>query len=1114
MSGDSNYSLLIKRLDQFIRKYYVNKALKGLLFFVTLSVALFLFYSFIEHQLYLSKVGRKAMFFSYILVALGSLTYWVLWPLANYFRLGSVISHDKAASIIGTHFNGVQDKLLNILQLKRNSTGDQSALIEASINQKAQEISPVPFKKAIDLNKNKKYLKYALPPLLLLIFILFAAPSLITDSTYRIINNNKEFEREAPFHLNISNENLEVVQFSDYTLSVAVDGEQLPNELFINVDNYDYRLTRMSPTEFTYTFANVREDMDFTVYSGKYASVDKTLKVLPKPQMVNFDLILDYPGYTQRQDETIFNSGDITVPIGTKVSWRFNTAATDEMSIQFEAADKVALDKPSNTAFAYDKRIIKDESYKVYMANQYVAQADSLSFFIRSIADERPDISIDFIQDSLEKSIYYFVGTASDDYGLTKLQLVYNITDDLGSNIRAEVKPIAITPSAQLDFDHILDINEINLKPGEKINYYFEVWDNDRVNGSKSARSSVMSFRQKSIEEVKEEEQLQEEEIKDKLDDSIKEAKEIQEELRKLREKLLQKEQPDWQDKKQLEKLMKRQEQLQNQMQEAKSANEKNLENQQEFMNTSPEMQEKQQRIQELFEEVVNEEMKDLMKEIEELMEELGKEQSIQKMEEFKMNEETMQKEMERLSELYKQLEVEKEMNEAMDDLDKLAEELDKLSEETKKEETPQEELDKKQEEINKEFEELSEKMDELMEKNDDLEFPKDIPDDAPEQMEDIEEDLEESKEEINEGENQKAASKQKQASEKMKKMSAQMKSEMMEGQSEQMQEDIETLRQLLENLMTLSFDQEGLVNSINRTTVNTPRYTALLQDQMRIKDDFKVVEDTLQALSKRQPDIETFVLEKVSEIKYNLTGSLTELEERKKPEANQSQRTTMTNMNDLALMLSESMEQMQQQMAGMMSGSQMCQNPGQKPGQKPGDKPGSKPGDKISEGQEKMSEELKKLTENMKNGKGNGAKDFAGAAARQAALRKALEKLQQEQQESGQGPSGQLQKIIDEMDKQEVDLVNKRLDNEMLQRQQDIMTRLLEAENAQKEREYDEKRKSKEGENIKRELPPSLEEYIKERKAQLEEYKYVSPEMKPHYKKLVDEYYKKLKRA
>jgi hypothetical protein len=253
-----------------------------------------------------------------------------------------------------------------------------------------------------------------------------------------------------------------------------------------------------------------------------------------------------------------------------------------------------------------------------------------------------------------------------------------------------------------------------------------------------------------------------------------------------------------------------------------------------------------------------------------------------------------------------------------------------------------------------------------------------------------------------------------------------------------------------------------------------------------------------------------------VSEIKHDLTGSLVQLEDRKKPEANQSQRTTMKNLNDLALMLSESMEKMQQQMAGMMAGNQMCQNPGNKPGGK--GKTGKVPSDKISEGQEKMSEQLQKMMEQQKGkgkgGQGNSAKDFAEAAARQAALRKALQDRAKEQQEQGQGASDQLQQIMDEMNKQEVDLVNKRLDGEMLARQQEILTRLLEAENAQKERELDNKRKSENGENIKREFPPSIEEYIQKRKALLEQYKYASPEMKPHYKKLVDEYYKKLKRA
>ena len=37
----------------------------------------------------------------------------------QYFRLGQLISHEQAANIIGSHFNNVGDKLLNILQLKQ-----------------------------------------------------------------------------------------------------------------------------------------------------------------------------------------------------------------------------------------------------------------------------------------------------------------------------------------------------------------------------------------------------------------------------------------------------------------------------------------------------------------------------------------------------------------------------------------------------------------------------------------------------------------------------------------------------------------------------------------------------------------------------------------------------------------------------------------------------------------------------------------------------------------------------------------------------------------------------------------------------------------------------------
>ena len=209
MAAQTNYQLLIQKLDQFIRKYYVNKLIRGFLYSVGFVLLMFLVVDLLIYYNDLGTSTRTALFFSFVGISLLAVAYWVFLPLLNYFRLGKVISHEQAASIIGDHFTDVKDKLLNILQLKQQSEmSSNNGLILASIDQKSEEIKLVPFKSAINLSHNKKYLRYALPPLLLLVIILFAAPSLITDGTERLINYGVEFVRPAPFKFVLENEAL------------------------------------------------------------------------------------------------------------------------------------------------------------------------------------------------------------------------------------------------------------------------------------------------------------------------------------------------------------------------------------------------------------------------------------------------------------------------------------------------------------------------------------------------------------------------------------------------------------------------------------------------------------------------------------------------------------------------------------------------------------------------------------------------------------------------------------------------------------------------------------------------------------------------------------------
>lgn len=1102
-----NYQLLIRKLDEFIRKYYLNQLIRGSLYSLAIILALFLGLNFLEHYFYFSSSVRAVLFFSFLGISLGALGYWVASPLVHYFRLGKVISHEQAALIIGQHFTDVRDKLLNILQLKNQAdTAAQKELILASINQKSESIKLVPFKNAIDLSNNRKYLKYALPPLLLLLLVFLMAPSLITESTNRLINIGEEFERPAPYRFVLNEDNLNVVQFDDYSLEVKVDGAELPDQVFIEIDNYQYKLTKEAPDRFSYLFSNVQKDMPFRLYSGRVQSKPYVLEVLRKPSIVSFDVELDFPAYTQRKDEIRSNTGDMVVPIGTEVKWFFQVENADALLAHFSSDQKLTeLKRASEKSFTFQRRAMRDELYKLFISNQYLPNADSVGYSISIIPDEYPTISVEKFEDSTQNMLYYFVGEASDDYGLMGLSFNYRIARYQAEQEALQSVKLRQPEGKAVQYAYTWDLNSIDLRPGDQITYYFEVFDNDGVNGNKSSRTNLMVYAKPTVEEFEKMTEENSNEIKDRLEDALKESRKIQKEMQQLRDKLLQEKDMDWQKRKELEKLLNRQKELQQEIEQAKKAFEENIKNQDEISETDERIEEKQEQLQQLFEESMSEEMEKLMQQIEELLQEMEKEGALEMMEKFEFSDEQLEMELDRMLELFKQLEVEHEMQKMIDKLEELAAQEEKLSEDTHDQKDAQENLENRQEDINKKFDDLQNKMEDLEKKNEELERPKELGDHE-EEMKDIQEDLQDSKENLQQQQNQKAAQKQKKAAQKMRQMAQSMAMQMQGQEMEQMQEDMEALRQLLENLVGLSFEQEDLMDEFGRVNINTPQYVDLVQSQFKLKDDFRLIEDSLQALAKRVFQIEGFVTDKVMEIKSNMKQGIEELEERRKPQASEHQQRVMKNVNDLALMLSEVMNQMQMQMSSMMSGNRMCNKPGGG-----GGKEGKEPQDKISEGQQQLNDQLKQMKEGMKKGSQPGSKEFAQMAARQAALRQALREKQKELQQKGQG-SKELQEIIDQMNKSEIDLVNKRLTNEMQKRQEDILTRLLEHEKAERQREQDNQRKSEQAKNYERPLPPSLEEYLKKREAEIERYRTVSPSLKPYYKTLVEEYYKSLK--
>ena len=1106
MKAQENYQLLIQKLDQFIRKYYLNKLLRGALYSTGLILGLFLINNILEYFFYFSPAVRKPMVYTSLGISALALGGWVLDPLFRYFRLGKVISHQQAATIIGSHFMGVKDKLLNILQLHQQAgSSENTTLILASINQKSEEIRLVPFKAAIDLAQNKKYLRFALPPMLILLVLLFAAPSVIQESTYRLLNTSREFFRPAPFGFSLEETALRVVQYEDFTLNIAIEGDQLPNEAFIEIDNYRYRLNKESQSSFSYLFKNVQNDVSFRLVAAGVTSRKYDLKVLRKPNLASFEVQLNYPDYTEKKDERLENTGDLIVPEGTQINWVFKASHTDEVRLRFSLGNALLSAKRfAEDLFSFGKKAKQSETYRLFFVNQDVPKGDSVSYSITVIPDQYPSINAERFVDSSNSRVQFFAGESADDYGLRNISFNYRIKPAQKPEGPIVTIPLARPNAKQAGFQYAFDLLQLNLAPGDEVSYYFEVFDNDAVNGPKSSKTNVMVYSMpttKEFEAMAEKNNLQ---IKENLQKALAESRKVQQQMKKMREKLLQEKEINWQTRKELEKLLERQKQLQQEIEKAKEAFDENLENQKQFAPNDEETQQKQDQLQKMMEETMNEELQKLMQQLEELLQKMEKDQALDMMQKMESRDKQVEMDLERLTELFKQMELEQEMKNTIDKLEKLAEQQEKLSKETQNAEGDQKDkLLEKQEDINKSFQELKEQMDNIEKKNEELENPQQLGDNK-EDMKDIQRDINESKTNLDQKQNQKAAQSQKNAAQKMKNMANNMNSKMQSQEMEQMMEDMQALRQLLENLVGLSFDQEALIKKLEKAEINTPRYVSLVQEQFKIKDDFRIVQDSLQALAKRVFQIESFVTGKVTDIVENMSTSLDDLEERRKFQAADHQQRTMKNLNDLALMLSETMNQMQQQMSMMMSGSQMCAKPS------PG---GGKPKDKISQGQQQLNGQMQQMRQQMeKEGQNPSAKEFAQMAARQAALRKALQEKQRQLQQQGKGSDKGLKEAIEQMDKTEIDLVNKRLTNEMIKRQQDILSRLLEHENAERQQEFDEKRKSETAAEMQRKMPPALEEYIRQRKAEIEQFKTVSPNLKPYYKNLVENYFNALK--
>jgi len=1111
MPSAENYNVLINKINTLIKKYYLNNLLKGLIF---LGAGLFSAYVVITLSEYFGNFNsffRGILFYGFILLNLVLLGWLVVPPVLALMRLSKTLTHDEAAAIIGNHFSDINDKLLNTLQLKKLAAEDERhrALIEASIEQRIENLRPVRFPSAINIKENNKYLKWILAPVAVILIIGLAAPSILTESTKRIVRHNEYFAPVAPFQFVVLNNKLSAVQGQDLKLDLKLTGNRLPNDVYIELAGTGFKLDKENVTRFHYQFTNLQQNITFRLVGNGFVSKPYEIRVNLRPSLLHFDVELKYPAYLHKHNETLANAGDLTIPAGTTVKWLFHTQNASALS--FGMNEQVHNLVPAdNGLFEHNERVIKPSIYKLNPQNTYVSQGDSASYRINTIADEPPTISVDEKPDSVSHQAFYFNGKIQDDHGFSSLTFHYRIgvPDAVGKDI---IKPVKADMGASLsDFFYFWNLKEMGIKPGDQVTYFFEVADNDDVTGPQRARTPERSLHVPDAKELRDELNAGTTGVKQKMQSAIKLADQIERDSKKMEQTLLNKPSLSFDEKKQVEDLLQKRKDLDDLVKQIQDDNKKNLYNRRENEQQNKELLEEQKQIENLLNNVLDPKTKELLQRLQQLMNDQQKDGTRDELSKMQMDNKSLKKELDRMLELYKKLEFDQKLNQNINQLKKLAEKQQNLSDQSKqadqqKSGNPQQDkeqadrLKQQQENLNKEFDDIKKSLKDLENSDNKQDYQN------PQQQEnEIKNQMQESSDQLSKNNNTKASQSQQNAAKQMQQMAQKMEQDQQEAESKQIEVDAKQLRELLKSLVNSSFSQEKVMQSLRSMGPADPQYVTAAQTQKNIKDNLKTAEDSLFALSKRIPQIQSTVNREITSINTQIDQALDNLGERRTAEANRNQQYAMTSMNNLALMLADALSQLQNKMnqsgksgkSKQMSVSQLRQME-----------------EKLSQNMQKMREQMQKQggTPMGNSQRGQMSEQLAKMAREQQMIRQSLQQLNNDESKNGGTGVKDADKISRQMEQTEKDIVNRKITDEAIKRQQEIHTRLLEAEKAEQEREQDKQRESNAG----KDLPPgyikALQDYQQTKGKQTEQIKTVSPALKLYYKQKIKSYFDQL---
>jgi len=1050
---------------------------------------------------------------SVFVIALGAGLGWLVW---GFFRKPSFAT---LALQVEKRFPPLKNLLVNAVQLSARRDGREGyspELTAAAIQQAEEACRDLDFGRAIPKKPQAVAWGEVGICAILVLFLFLIFPSQSTKAFSQFLNLKAIQQAETQAVLKVEPGNGKVAKGQSFGIHIAVEGKTVREALVHRRAEGGVwegaKATPLAANHFEHNYESVMEPFEYYVTAGRLASEHYRVSISVKPVVTQFKLKAIYPGYAKVPPQEIpEGAGDVTALVGTvvEVSGKANVAIAGA-KIQLSDSSSVGL-KAQGPEFSGRFVVRKEATYHFEISDSAGKRnEDPPEYRITAIPDEPPAIRIAQPGRDIylpENLVVPLALEAHDDFGITRMALKVRkgAGEQGGKGAEEKAVPIADLKGRVADTALVFswDLNTLGLLAGEEAVYYAEVFDNDAVSGPKRGVSQTYRVRFPTVQEMYAQSQEEQKEALADLQGSLPAQEELKKEVERISQELKTQKNLTWEKKQEIEQSLKHQEELLKELEKTSQGLQQAAEKAEQSPLVDMETVQKLQEVQRLMSEVMTEEMRKALEKLQEAMQKADPNMVQEAMKNLRLTQEELKQRLDKTIALLKDVQLEQKLKEAANKANDLLIRQQALKEATKqsdKKEVPA--LAPKQKELKDEAKQLAKDLNSL---SDSLKITHpQVSDSLAQLSQDVEGDslsgaMEQAANQLSSQNPQEAMKNQEKAERALSKLSQGIKSAQNKKVGQDKKVLAEKMRNAMKDLLYLSEKQNELNQKMGNAASNpTADKDALAKEQQDLQAGAKKVADQLAEAGQKTMFLTPEIMRQMGGSLSKMGQAQQQLQQGNAGGAKQSGQDAQQGLNQTVMSLMDAMGRMQA--SGSASGLQEALE--------------------QMAGLSQQQEGVNQGTQGMMPIPGEGQlslqqrAEMARLAAEQGAIGKGMRDVQRSLEGTGEsGLQGRVNEIAKDMEKVAEDLKTRKVDRQTIERQQKILTRLLDAQRSVRERDMTERRKSEVAKPYEPKPPKPLpgdlgDQQKKVREALLKALKEGYP---PEYEELIRAYFKAL---